>query len=64
MGGGAQKVLPCLEGGGGAQKVLGPQFSYFLAPPPPHTHTKKSGRVMASPDDNKVRPDEDVGGGP
>ena len=33
--GGARKVLPCLEGGGGgAQKVLDPRFSHFVAPPP------------------------------
>ena len=32
-GGGVQKVLPCLEGegGGGAQHVSDPQFSYFVA---------------------------------
>ena len=30
---GAHKVLPCLDGGG-AQKVLDPQFSHFVAPPP------------------------------
>ena len=34
--GGAQKVLPCLGGGGGvSQKVSDPQFSYFVAPPLP-----------------------------
>ena len=33
-GGGAQKVLPCLEGGG-AQKVSNPRFSHFVAPPVP-----------------------------
>ena len=33
--GGAQKVLPCLEGGGGAQKVSDPRFSHFVAPPLP-----------------------------
>ena len=32
-GGGARKVLPCLEGGG-AQKVSDPRFSHFVAPPP------------------------------
>ena len=32
-GGGVQKVLPCLEGGGGrAQKVSDPRFSHFVAP--------------------------------
>ena len=31
---GAQKVLPCLEGGeGGAQKVSDPRFSHLVAPP-------------------------------
>ena len=30
---GAQKVLPCL-GGGGAQKVSDPRFSHFVVPPP------------------------------
>ena len=33
-GGGAQKVLPCLEGVGGA-KSFGPSFSHFVAPPSP-----------------------------
>ena len=33
-GGGARKVLPCLEGGG-AQKVSDSRFSYFVAPPLP-----------------------------
>ena len=32
-GGRARKVLPCLERGG-AQKVLDPLFSHFVAPPP------------------------------
>ena len=31
---GVQKVVSCLEGGG-AQKVLDPRFSHFVAPPPP-----------------------------
>ena len=31
--GGAQKVLPCLEGGGGA-KSFGPAFFPFYSPPP------------------------------
>ena len=32
-GGGAQKVLPCLEVGE-AQQILDPRFSHFVAPPP------------------------------
>ena len=32
-GGGARKVLPCLEGGGGA-KVSDTRSSHFVAPPP------------------------------
>ena len=31
--GGCKKCLPCLEGG--SQKVSDPQFSHFVAPPPP-----------------------------
>ena len=34
-GGGAQKVVPCLKGGGGVQKVSDPRFSHFVAPPLP-----------------------------
>ena len=30
---GAQKFLPCLEGGRGVQKNLDPRFSHFVAPP-------------------------------
>ena len=30
----AQKVLPCLEGGGAAQNVSDLQFSHFVGPPP------------------------------
>ena len=32
-GGGRKKVLPCLEGGGGAQKVSGPRFAHFFRAP-------------------------------
>ena len=32
--GGARKVLPCLDGGGGGQKGSDPRFSHFVAPPP------------------------------
>ena len=34
-GGGARQVLPCFEGGGGAQKVWDPRFSHFVEPPLP-----------------------------
>ena len=33
LNGRARKVLPCLDGGGGAQQVLDMQFSLFVAPP-------------------------------
>ena len=40
--GGVHKVLPCLEGVGGAQKVSNPQFSHFVAPPPPRMYLMTS----------------------
>ena len=45
-GGGAQKVLPCLEQGGGGQKVSDPQFSHFVAPPLPVINDQSLGVLL------------------
>ena len=42
---GAQKVLPCLECGGGGQNVSDPRFSHFVAPPLPVINDQSLGIV-------------------